>query len=67
LRQAFEALLEAQSPRDVIHSCGSGVTACHNLLAMEHAGLPGSRLFVGSWSEWITDQRRQVVVEANDS
>jgi len=67
LRHAFEALIKAQSPRDVIHSCGSGVTACHNLLAMEHAGLPGSRLFVGSWSEWITDQRRQVVVEPTDS
>ncbi|MEE2803630.1 MAG: sulfurtransferase [Pseudomonadota bacterium] len=67
LRQAFEALIKAQPPRDVIHSCGSGVTACHNLLAMEHAGLPGSRLFVGSWSEWITDQRREVVVEPNNS
>ena len=67
LRQAFEALIKAQLPRDVIHSCGSGVTACHNLLAMEHAGLPGSRLFVGSWSEWITDQRREVVIEPNDS
>ena len=67
LRQAFEALIKVQLPRDVIHSCGSGVTACHNLLAMEHAGLPGSRLFVGSWSEWITDQRREVVIEPNDS
>jgi thiosulfate/3-mercaptopyruvate sulfurtransferase len=67
LRQAFEALIKAQLPRDVIHSCGSGVTACHNLLAMEHAGLPGSRLSVGSWSEWITDQRREVVIEPNDS
>ncbi len=67
LRQAFETLIKAQLPRDVIHSCGSGVTACHNLLAMEHAGLPGSRLFVGSWSEWITDQRREVVIEPNDS
>lgn len=67
LRQAFEALIKAQLPRDVIHSCGSGVTACHNLLAMEHAGLPGSRLFVGSWSEWITDQRREVVIEPDDS
>ena len=67
LRQAFKTLMSARSPRDVIHSCGSGVTACHNLLAMEHAGLPGSRLFVGSWSEWITDQRREVVIEPNDS
>jgi len=41
-----------------IHSCGSGVTACHNLLAMEVAGLPGSRLYVGSWSEWIASPQR---------
>jgi thiosulfate/3-mercaptopyruvate sulfurtransferase len=40
--------------------CGSGVTACHNLLAMEVAGLPGSKLYAGSWSEWITDASRPV-------
>lgn len=44
----------------VAHMCGSGVTACHNLLAMEHAGLAGARLYVGSWSEWITDPRRPI-------
>jgi thiosulfate/3-mercaptopyruvate sulfurtransferase len=40
--------------------CGSGVTACHNLLAMEHAGLPGAKLYVGSWSEWSADPARPV-------
>lgn len=44
----------------VIHACGSGVTACHNLLAMEIAGLSGSRLYAGSFSEWIRDPRRPV-------
>jgi thiosulfate/3-mercaptopyruvate sulfurtransferase len=40
--------------------CGSGVTACHNALAMEVAGLPGAKLYAGSWSEWIRDPRRPV-------
>jgi thiosulfate/3-mercaptopyruvate sulfurtransferase len=40
--------------------CGSGVTACHNLLSMEVAGLPGARLYAGSWSEWIRDPQREV-------
>lgn len=43
-----------------VHYCGSGVTSCHNLLAMEHAGLSGSRLYPGSWSEWIRDPSRPV-------
>lgn len=45
---------------EVVHQCGSGVTACHNLLAMAHAGLPGSRLYPGSWSEWCADPSRPV-------
>ncbi len=58
LRQAFAALLGETSPENVVHSCGSGVSACHNLLAMEIAGLSGSRLYPGSWSEWCSDPRR---------
>jgi len=41
-----------------VHSCGSGVAACHNLLAMEVAGLGGGKLYAGSWSEWIADPSR---------
>ncbi|MBE0621360.1 MAG: sulfurtransferase [Burkholderiales bacterium] len=58
LRQAFGAMLGMTPSGAVVHSCGSGVSACHNLLAMEIAGLPGSRLYPGSWSEWCSDPRR---------
>lgn len=60
LRRQFSTQLAHIAPRQVVHMCGSGVTACHNLLAMEHAGLPGSRLYAGSWSEWIRDPSRPV-------
>lgn len=60
LREEFEDLLEERRPDSVAHSCGSGVTACHNLFAMELAGLGGSRLYPGSWSEWIRDPARPV-------
>jgi len=60
LKQRFDAALAGADPGSVAHMCGSGVTACHNLLAMEYAGLQGSRLYVGSWSEWITDPQRPV-------
>ena len=58
LRQEFEAALGARPAEAVVHSCGSGVAACHNLLAMEIAGLKGGRLYAGSWSEWIADPQR---------
>ncbi len=60
LRDEFSALLAGRTPADVIHSCGSGVTACHNLFAMEHAGLAGSFLYPGSWSEWSSDPERPI-------
>ena len=62
LRARFAAALGDRPPPSVIHTCGSGVTACHNLLAMEVAGLGGSRLYAGSWSEWVRDPRRAVAV-----
>ena len=55
LRDDFAALLGDRRAQDVIQQCGSGVTACHNVLAMELAGLAGSRLYPGSWSEWCAD------------
>jgi thiosulfate/3-mercaptopyruvate sulfurtransferase len=60
LRPEFEALLGGLEPAQVVHMCGSGVTACHNIFAMELAGLRGSKLYPGSWSEWITDASRPV-------
>jgi len=60
LRQEFEAALGSTPPARVVHQCGSGVTACHNILAMEIAGLAGSALYAGSWSEWIADPARPI-------
>ena len=62
LRRQFDALLGDIAPGQVVHMCGSGVTACHNLLAMEYAGLNGSLLYPGSWSEWIRDPSRPVAM-----
>lgn len=58
LRREYEALLAGRPAAEVVNYCGSGVSACHNLLAMEIAGLSGSRLYAGSWSEWIADPTR---------
>ncbi|UXH79669.1 sulfurtransferase [Roseateles amylovorans] len=57
LRAEFLAVLGSFDSADTVHQCGSGVTACHNLLAMHHAGLTGSRLYPGSWSEWSAQPR----------
>jgi thiosulfate/3-mercaptopyruvate sulfurtransferase len=63
LRKEFQVLIGSHGPDEVVHMCGSGVTACHNLLAMEHAGLAGSRLYAPSWSGWISDPSRPVAKE----
>lgn len=60
LRGEYEDLLGGAGAQRVVHQCGSGVTACHNLLAMEVAGLGGSKLYPGSWSEWCSDPQRPV-------
>lgn len=60
LRQDFEALLGEREAATVVHQCGSGVSACHNLLAMAVAGFVDGRLYPGSWSEWCADPGRPV-------
>ena len=60
LRAEWLAVLAGRSADEVVHQCGSGVSACHNILAMEIAGLPGSQLYAGSWSEWCSDSARPV-------
>jgi thiosulfate/3-mercaptopyruvate sulfurtransferase len=60
LRAQFAPRLGGVDPGHVVSYCGSGVTACHNLLALEHAGMPGAKLYPGSWSEWSSDPARPV-------
>jgi thiosulfate/3-mercaptopyruvate sulfurtransferase len=60
LQREFQAVIGTHPPKQVVHMCGSGVTACHNLLAMEHAGLTGSRLYAPSWSGWVSDPARPI-------
>jgi thiosulfate/3-mercaptopyruvate sulfurtransferase len=63
LRTLLGRVMEGTPPDRVICYCGSGVTACHNLLALEHAGLEGSKLYPGSWSEWASDPHRPVATD----
>ena len=63
LRSEFTALIGDTPVENVVHQCGSGVSACHNLLAMEIASLGGSRLYPGSWSEWVADPARPVATD----
>ena len=60
LKTTFETLLSGHKPQEAVAYCGSGTTACHNLVAMAYAGLPMPRLYVGSWSEWIRDTKNPV-------
>ena len=60
LKAQWAPILQGRDPKDVVVYCGSGVTACHNLLALEHAGIHGVKVFPGSWSEWSSDSSRPV-------
>jgi thiosulfate/3-mercaptopyruvate sulfurtransferase len=63
LRGQFAALIGARHPDEVVLSCGSGVTACHNLLAMEYAGLHGARIYAASYSGWCSDPKRPIAID----
>ena len=65
LREEFSAVIGAKAPEHVVLQCGSGITACHNALAMEVAGLHGAALYAGSWSEWCADPSRPVATGPN--
>ncbi len=60
LRKEFSNLIDPTNPKNVVHTCGSGISACHNLIAMESSGLKGSRLYPGSWSAWVADKKRPI-------
>lgn len=60
IKTEFRTLIGSRAPERIAHQCGSGITACANLFAMEYAGLPGSKLYAGSWSEWVSDPTRPV-------
>jgi thiosulfate/3-mercaptopyruvate sulfurtransferase len=60
LKRRWQQRLAGKDPKNLVAMCGSGVTACHNLLSLEVAGLTGGKLYAGSWSEWIRDPRRPI-------
>ena len=66
LKTQWAAVIKGRDPKDVVMYCGSGVTACHNLLALEHAGIHGVKLYPGSWSEWSADPSRPIATEPED-
>ena len=63
IKSEFVTLVNHKPADQVVHYCGSGVTACANLFAMEYVGLSGSKLFAGSWSEWVADPLRPVITK----
>lgn len=65
LRREFAELMGGRAVENVGHSCGSGITACANIFAMEYAGLSGSKLYAGSWSEWVSDPARPIAKGAS--
>jgi thiosulfate/3-mercaptopyruvate sulfurtransferase len=67
IRKGLVDLMAGRSATEVVHQCGSGVTACANIFAMEYAGLKGSRLYAGSWSEWVADPSRPVATGPSSS
>lgn len=67
LRALFARTLGAVPPDQIVCYCGSGVSACHNILAMEHAGLAGAKLYAGSWSEWSSDEKRPIETGSADA
>jgi len=66
LRERYEQTLDGRESQGVICMCGSGVTACHTLLALQVAGIEGGRLYAGSWSEWIRDPSREIATGASE-
>jgi thiosulfate/3-mercaptopyruvate sulfurtransferase len=64
LKERWRATLAGRKPPTLVAMCGSGVSACLNLLTLEHAGLGGGKLYPGSWSEWIRDPARPVATGA---
>lgn len=65
LAAEFGAVIGSRDPANIIHSCGSGVTACCNHLAMTVAGMPAAGVYIGSWSEWVSDEGRAIATGPN--